>query len=75
MSDTVLVTGSAGFIGSHVAEHCGKLRMRVIGLDDLSGGFAENVPDGVSKPTPSIVVRSRASLCLRALACMSESRV
>jgi UDP-glucose 4-epimerase len=44
MSDTVLLTGAAGFIGSHVAEHCLGLGMKVVGLDDLSGGFAENVP-------------------------------
>ena len=47
MSDQVLVTGVAGFIGSHVAEHCLKLGMSVVGLDDLSGGFTENVPKGV----------------------------
>src|SRR5664280_1949988 len=39
-----LVTGVAGFIGSHVAEHCVKLGFSVVGADDLSGGFAENVP-------------------------------
>jgi UDP-glucose 4-epimerase len=44
---TVLVTGAAGFIGSHVAEHCVKLGFSVVGADDLSGGFAENVPAGV----------------------------
>jgi UDP-glucose 4-epimerase len=44
MPDTVLVTGAAGFIGSHVAEHCTKLGLQVVGLDDLSGGFLENVP-------------------------------
>jgi UDP-glucose 4-epimerase len=48
MSDTVLVTGAAGFIGSHVAEHCQTLGMRVIALDDLSGGFVENVPEGAT---------------------------
>jgi len=42
----VLVTGAAGFIGSHVAEHCLRLGMRVVATDDLSGGFRENVPDG-----------------------------
>jgi UDP-glucose 4-epimerase len=46
MADTVLVTGIAGFIGSHVAEHCLAQGMHVVGLDDLSGGFAENVPAG-----------------------------
>lgn len=47
MSDTVLVTGAAGFIGSHVAQQCLALGMQVVGLDDLSGGFVENVPSGV----------------------------
>ena len=45
--ETVLVTGVAGFIGAHVAAHCMKLGMKVVGLDDLSGGFRENVPQGV----------------------------
>lgn len=40
-----LVTGAAGFIGSHVAEHCISLGMRVVAVDDLSGGFRENVPE------------------------------
>lgn len=43
---TVLVTGGAGFIGSHVAKHCLKLNLNVVIIDDLSGGFLENVPDG-----------------------------
>lgn len=41
---TSLVTGGAGFMGSHVAEHLVKLGHRVIVLDDLSGGFRDNVP-------------------------------
>ena len=39
-----LVTGAAGFIGSHVADHCLKLGFDVVATDDLSGGFRENVP-------------------------------
>ena len=42
----VLVTGAAGFIGSHVADGCLELGMEVVATDDLSGGFRENVPDG-----------------------------
>ncbi len=42
-----LVTGVAGFIGSHVAEHLLGTGKEVVGLDDLSGGFADNVPAGV----------------------------
>jgi len=43
---TSLVTGGAGFMGSHVAEHLLRLGHRVIILDDLSGGFRDNVPSG-----------------------------
>jgi UDP-glucose 4-epimerase len=41
-----LVTGGAGFMGSHVAEHALKMGHKVVVLDDLSGGFRENVPAG-----------------------------
>jgi UDP-glucose 4-epimerase len=43
---TSLVTGGAGFIGSHVARHCLALGHKVVVLDDLSGGFADYVPQG-----------------------------
>lgn len=39
----VLVTGGAGFVGSHVAEQLIGRGHRVFVLDDLSGGFRENV--------------------------------
>lgn len=42
----VLVTGAAGFIGSHVAEHCLRKGMQVVAVDNLSGGNRNNVPDG-----------------------------
>ena len=42
----VLVTGGAGFIGSHVVEELLKRDYRVTVLDDLSGGFADNVVKG-----------------------------
>ncbi|NQU41734.1 NAD-dependent epimerase/dehydratase family protein [bacterium] len=42
-----LVTGVAGFIGSHVANHLLKNGHEVVGLDNLSGGFVRNVPTGV----------------------------
>jgi UDP-glucose 4-epimerase len=43
-----LVTGGAGFIGAHVALEAVKLGHQVIILDDLSGGFEENIPSGTT---------------------------
>jgi UDP-glucose 4-epimerase len=51
----VLVTGVAGFIGSHVADHCLRQGFHVVGLDDLSGGFRGNVPEGVDFHEGSIL--------------------
>src|SRR5947209_6838617 len=43
---TSLVTGGAGFMGSHVVDHLLRLGHKVVVLDDLSGGFEDNVPAG-----------------------------
>ncbi|MES1172679.1 MAG: NAD-dependent epimerase/dehydratase family protein [Myxococcales bacterium] len=43
---TAFVTGAAGFIGSHVAEQLLAAGTEVVALDDLSGGFTDNVPKG-----------------------------
>jgi len=42
----VLVTGGAGFIGSHIAEKLIARGDRVVVLDDLSNGRREHVPEG-----------------------------
>jgi UDP-glucose 4-epimerase len=52
-----LVTGGAGFMGAHVAEGLLKLGHEVVVLDDLSGGFVENVPAGAEFVEGSILDR------------------
>lgn len=42
--DISLVTGGAGFIGSHVAKALVNNGEQVLVLDDLSGGYEDNVP-------------------------------
>jgi UDP-glucose 4-epimerase len=42
-----MVTGGAGFIGAHVAQALHQRGSRVTVLDDLSGGFDDNIPAGV----------------------------
>jgi len=51
----VLVTGAAGFIGSHVVDWCLRDGMTVVALDDLSGGSRDNVSDKAEFVHGSIV--------------------
>jgi UDP-glucose 4-epimerase len=44
MKPKTLVTGAAGFVGSHLVESLIKRGHDVVALDDLSGGFSANVP-------------------------------
>ncbi|GJQ29079.1 MAG: UDP-glucose 4-epimerase-like protein [Phycisphaerae bacterium] len=51
----VLVTGGAGFIGSHLASRLLELGARVRIVDDLSSGFAANVPAGAALTRASVL--------------------
>lgn len=44
----IVVTGGAGFIGSHVADACLAAGHEVLVVDDLSTGRKENVPSGAT---------------------------
>lgn len=45
----VLVTGGAGFVGSHLCDRLLALEARVDVLDDLSTGSAANIPSGIAR--------------------------
>lgn len=45
--NTVLVSGGAGYIGSHVVRQLCEAGEQVVVLDDLSTGFRSAVPDGL----------------------------
>jgi len=42
-----LITGVAGFVGSHVARKVRDEGHDILGVDDFSTGYAENIPDGI----------------------------
>ena len=45
----MLVTGGAGFIGSHLVDALVEHGDDVVVMDDFSGGFKRNVPPGVAR--------------------------
>ncbi len=47
---TILVTGGAGYIGSHVARQLGERGERIVTLDNLSSGFRSSILHGEFVP-------------------------
>ena len=43
----VFITGAAGFLGSHLAEKLSKMGYEVVGIDNMMGGYEDNVPKGI----------------------------
>ena len=43
----ILVTGVAGFLGSHLAELLANLGHEVIGIDSMIGGYEDNIPKNI----------------------------
>jgi UDP-glucose 4-epimerase len=43
----ILVTGVAGFLGSHLSEKLSKSGHKVIGIDNMIGGYQDNVPKNI----------------------------
>jgi UDP-glucose 4-epimerase len=77
----VLVTGGAGFIGSHVADRFLAAGNRVVIVDDLSSGKRENLPSGaefheldVASPEMARLVRDGAFDVIAHLAAQIDVR-
>jgi len=47
---TILITGVAGFIGSHLAEKLAKTNQKIIGIDNLSTGKLQNIKQLLNNP-------------------------
>jgi len=43
----VLITGVAGFLGSHLAEKLADTKHSVVGIDNMIGGYRDNVPKNI----------------------------
>ena len=43
----VLVTGAAGFLGSHLSEKLANDGHKVIGVDNMIGGYQDNIPNNI----------------------------
>jgi UDP-glucose 4-epimerase len=79
---TVLITGGAGFIGSHLADAFVAAGDRVLVLDDLSSGRPGNVPDAAelhvldvrSAEAAALVERERPDLLVHQAAQMDVRR-
>ena len=46
-SKKILVTGAAGFLGSHLSEKLSDLGHEVTGIDNMIGGYVDNVPKNI----------------------------
>ena len=44
----ILITGVAGFLGSHLAEKLFQLNYDVIGVDNMSSGYEDNIPKEIT---------------------------
>jgi len=43
----ILVTGVAGFLGSHLSQQLSELGHKVVGIDNMIGGYEDNIPKNV----------------------------
>jgi len=84
---TYLITGGAGFIGSHLADRLVQGGRRVVALDDLSGGSAANLASAIASGRAELVEGSvldhdlvercmgQADVCVHLAAALGVARI
>ena len=43
----ILITGVAGFLGSHLSEKLAEMGHTIIGVDNMIGGYKDNIHDKI----------------------------
>jgi UDP-glucose 4-epimerase len=46
-SQKILITGVAGFLGSHLADKLSNMNYKIVGVDNLIGGYEDNIPKNI----------------------------
>jgi nucleoside-diphosphate-sugar epimerase len=69
MSERVLVTGAAGFIGSHISRRLVAEGFEVVGLDDLSDGSLDNLRNVPEVRFVQADIRDEAAVAGAAVGC------
>ncbi len=44
----VLITGVAGFLGSHLAQRLSTMGHEIVGIDNMIGGYEDNIPQNIT---------------------------
>ena len=44
----VLITGVAGFLGSHLAQRLSTMGHEIVGIDNMMGGYEDNIPQNIT---------------------------
>jgi len=63
--NTILVTGAAGFMGSHLVDSLIEMGYKVHGIDDLSGGYLRNVSPKSRFYKVDLLNKTKTSECIR----------
>ena len=61
----IFITGVAGFLGSHIADKMLQLGHEVVGVDNLRGGYVENIPNGVEFIEGDLIDLNWLTTCMK----------